>query len=106
MKYQRHSDTSVHAALSVEPNANTLRAEVYSFIVRSGPHGATDEEICEALHMGGSTERPRRVELMDGGFVRDSTNRRNTRSGRYAVVWIATSVADALVREVADDTHV
>lgn len=37
--------------------------------------------------MGGSTERPRRVELVEGGHVVDSGLRRLTRSRRFAVVW-------------------
>jgi transcription initiation factor IIE alpha subunit len=89
MKYQPHSGTSRLAALRIEPAARTLRAAVYSVIIKAGVSGATDEEICEALRMAGNTERPRRVELMDGGFVKDSSRRRHTRSGRQAVVWIA-----------------
>ena len=94
MKYQSHSDTSLEAAERIEPTAGTLRAEVYSIIFAAGFEGATDEEICTALDMGGSTERPRRVELADGGFVMDSQRRRQTRSRRWAVVWIATHHPD------------
>lgn len=95
MKYQRHSDTSQAAALSIELNANTLRALVYAFIKRADLRGATDEEICDALRLGGNTGRPRRVELVEGGLVRDSSNRRRTRSGRNAVVWVAATVMPA-----------
>ena len=94
MKYQDHSATSHAAALRIEPAADTLRAEVYAWIIRCGLHGATDEELQTALHMAGNTERPRRVELMDGGHVVDSQQRRKTKSGRDAVVWIATRVRD------------
>ena len=86
--YVRGSETSRAAAERIAPNANTLRAAVYAFLVRCERHGATDEEVCDALGMGGSTERPRRVELVDGGFVVDSGRQRQTRSGRRAVVWM------------------
>lgn len=98
MKYQRHSDTSHAAAERIEPAADTLRAEVYSWIVRNGLYGSTDEETAEALSMAGNTQRPRRVELMDGGHVVDSGRRRKTRSGRNAVVWITVRVRDEAER--------
>lgn len=98
MKYQRHSTTSHDAATRIEPAADTLRAEVYAFLRRTDLRGATDEEIAEALKMAGNTERPRRVELVDGGHVVDSLRRRKTHSGRNAVVWITTRVRDAELR--------
>jgi hypothetical protein len=98
MKYQRHSGTSRAAALSIEPATDTLRAAVYSWITRCGMHGATDQEISEALRMPGNTQRPRRVELVDGGHVVDSTRRRKTHSGRDAVVWISARVRDRAAR--------
>jgi hypothetical protein len=98
MKYQRHSGTSHAAAESIEPAADTLRAEVYSWIVRCGLYGATDEETADTLRMAGNTERPRRVELCDGGLVADSGQRRKTRSGRNAVVWISVRVRDEAMR--------
>lgn len=49
--------------------------------------GLTDEELQLTTGMNPSTERPRRVELVDAGVLCDSGNRRKTRSGRAAVVW-------------------
>lgn len=94
LKYQRHSDTSRAAAERIEPARDTLRAEVFSYIVQAGLSGATDEEISEALAIPGNTERPRRVELVEGGHVDDSLRRRKTRSGRSAVVWVAVKVRE------------
>lgn len=87
--YQRHSETSFDAASEIEPNAGTLRAKVLEFL-RALPSGATDEEIQLALEMNPSTQRPRRVELVDRGLVFDSGNVRLTKSKRRAVVWQAT----------------
>lgn len=94
MKFQGHSRTSYLAAVSIAPSAGTLRAEVYSCLMRAGLSGMTDEELCDALRMGGSTERPRRVELVDGGWVVDSRARRFVRSGRLAVVWRAVGIRE------------
>ena len=88
-KYQAHSDTSKAAAAEIETNARTLRATVYSFLKISGLYGATDEELQVALNMNPSTERPRRIELVELRLVKDGGKKRNTKSGRKAVVWLA-----------------
>ena len=81
--------TSVAAAIAIEHTAETLRAAVFGFIVGRGEYGATDQEIQNALGMDGSTERPRRWELVGTGMVKDSGRTRQTMRGRQAVVWIA-----------------
>jgi hypothetical protein len=67
--------------------AGRLCARVYACIVSHGAAGLTDEEIQADLHMQGSTQRPRRVELVRAGLVVDSGLRRRTFAGRSAVVW-------------------
>jgi len=86
--FQRHSPTSKEAAEAIEPKAGTLRAKVLAFIRRQSRHGATDEEIQDALRMNPSTQRPRRVELVEQK-LRAGSGTRPTRSGRAAVVWVA-----------------
>ncbi len=85
----------MNAAESIEATASTTRAEVYAFLANAGVHGATDEEVCDALAMHGNTERPRRVELVESGHVVDSTYRRYTKSNRMAVVWIVSELRSA-----------
>lgn len=85
--FVRHSDTSSAAAESIKPSAGTLRAKVLDCIVRSS--GVTDEEIATRLVMNPSTARPRRLELVEMGLVKDSGERRKTRAGRASVVWVA-----------------
>jgi hypothetical protein len=87
--FQPHSPTSKQAAREIAPKASTLREDVLRFVQAQGARGATDEEVQAALGMAGSTERPRRVELLEAGQVKASGVRR-TSSGRRAVVWIAT----------------
>lgn len=68
-----------------------MRRRVLDYLRGVGEVGATDEELQTALSMGASTQRPRRVELVNGGFVFDSNRRRPTQSGRAAVIWVASS---------------
>lgn len=89
---QAHSETSVSAAEAIRPDANRLRAVVLEAIRGAGRDGMTDEEIQERLNMIGNTARPRRRELQLAGLVRDSGNTRAVKSGRKAVVWVATEV--------------
>jgi hypothetical protein len=86
---QRHSPTSVEAAAQIAPRAGTLRSVVLRALAAAGADGMTDEELQDRLAMGPSTQRPRRVELVQAGLVRDSGRTRSTRSGRQAVVWVA-----------------
>lgn len=90
---QQHSPTSVEAAKQVAPVAGALRQAVYDAIRASGKHGATDEELQALLMMNPSTQRPRRIELVESGQVKDSGLTRKTLAGRSAVVWIAVEVA-------------
>ena len=85
--FQRHSLTSKAAAEQIEPSAGTLRRLVYDAICA---RPSTDAELQAALGLEGSTERPRRNELLTAGLIEDSGDRRPTPSGRLAVVWRAT----------------
>lgn len=87
--FQAHSPTSADAATEIQPRTETLRRAVLAFLQQRGDEGASDEEIQEALAMNPSTQRPRRIELVTMGLVRDSGRTRPTRSGRAAVVWVA-----------------
>ena len=86
-KYQPHSETSRESAKKIESNAKTLRGEVLRFLTERPGAGATDEEIQLGLGLNPSTQRPRRIELVERGVVRDSGLKRSTKSGRRAVVW-------------------
>lgn len=83
-------NTRVAAALSIAPLKSSMLLRVLAFVTARGEHGATDEEIQLGVALRESTARARRVELRDGGQVRDSGRRRKTRSERDATVWVAT----------------
>ena len=86
-------DTSYKAAVSVLEDAATLRASVFRYIRKRGRRGATDHEVQRDLNMNPSTQRPRRIELVQKGVVVDSGQRRKTPSNRDAAVWVATEFA-------------
>jgi len=89
------TETSVDAALSIRSELPRLEALVLWFL-QSQP--ATAQEIEIGLQMAGSTVRPRLVALRERGKVEDSGLRRETQSGRRAVVWrVASGVPGAQV---------
>ena len=98
--FQRHSDTSRAAALSIAGNAGTDRRLVYDYLKAAGRYGATDLELQDALRMVGSTERPRRVRLVELGYVTDSGRRRKTPTNRDAVVWVVTGLEELVAAEL------
>lgn len=92
--HDRPTDTEKAAALSTLPRSGTQRRRVYDALLAasdletSEDDGLTDEEIQHRLQMNPSTVRPRRGELVEGGFVKDSGQRRKVGSGEWAIVWV------------------
>jgi len=84
---QMHSAPSIAAAESMLLTAGTLRRRVLDQLRQWHATGGTDSELQAALGMDPSTQRPRRIELVNAGLVRDSGRTRKTRSGRRATVW-------------------
>ena len=87
--FQRHSATSRAAAVGIEPVAGTRRAKVLAYLRDCGRQGATDEEMQQRMPMSANTQRPRRVELVQGHFAVNSGRTRATVGGDEAVVWVA-----------------
>lgn len=81
-------DTSAQSAVDVEPSTGTQRRRVYDAIVAAKDYGITDHELQVDLKMPGNTQRPRRLELEEGGLIRDSGMRRKSQ-GRDHIVWVA-----------------
>jgi hypothetical protein len=97
-RFQGHSATSRAAAIAVFPHTGTQRARVLGYLLRV-VNGATDEELGLALSMNPSSVRPRRIELVTGGWARAMVDddgvevERPTKSGASAQVWTATVAA-------------
>jgi hypothetical protein len=90
-------ETSRAAAKSVRGESDTQRRRVLALLMERGAFGATDEEIQNSLGLAGNTVRPRRGELIESGLVRQG-GKRNTTSGRKAVVWVAVEAVRAMER--------
>lgn len=89
--YLRHgaNDTEVEGANKAKLKSGKLRRRVYDAI-RNSPEGMTDEEVEEVLGTQRTrSNRPRRKELTDMGYVRDSGRRREMDSGVHAIIWEA-----------------
>jgi hypothetical protein len=87
--------TSVKAAAAAWPRSGTQRRRVLDAILdatRRGHGGATDPELQRHLDMSPNTERPRRLELVEQGFVADSGATRQ-HHGHDHIVWCATLLA-------------
>lgn len=89
LPYQHHSPTSFMSAVLSEPLARTDSELVLAVVSAAGTSGLTDEEIQRETGLAGSTERPRRIELCRKGKLIAASHRRNTSSGRPAMVWVA-----------------
>lgn len=82
--------TAVAAAVRAAPGSGTQRGRVLRCIVDAGEEGATDEQIMDRLGMPLNTVRPRRLELVEQGYVFDSGDTRPTAAGNAAIVWVPT----------------
>lgn len=95
--HQRHSDTSIDAALEVTPTKFTGRRLSVLKAILQQP--MTDEEAQVITGIEGNSYRPCRVSLMESGMVEDSGIRRKTRSQKYAVVWQITSLGKTHLKD-------
>lgn len=94
------SDTSLAAAESVERQVPTMQRAVLDCIARGNDNGRTCDEVEVWLAMSHQTASARIRELAKAGAIVDSGERRKTRSGRKAAVYVVKStVADTPSQE-------
>ena len=91
--YVAGSDTSRDAAASVAPHLTRLEAVVYEHIVRQGADGSTCDEAEVATDLAHQTCSARVRGLVQKGLIIDSGDRRPTRSGRGARVYVTMTHA-------------
>lgn len=82
--------TSVMAALLTLPRTRTRRMAVLEAIAWAGEEGRTDDELILEMGIPHQSVGPRRLELVESGWIEDSTRRRKTRTGADAIVWVLT----------------
>lgn len=83
------TDTSVAAANRAAPNAGAFRRRILGELQVRASYGATCDELEQALSLTHQTASARLRDLALAGRVIDSHERRPTRSGRKAIVWVA-----------------
>jgi hypothetical protein len=86
--YQAHSDTSWAAAEEIQPHLGRLQRLVLAVLAEQGP--LTDNELIEATGLSPSTARPRRIELVKMGRVRQC-GETIAANGRRAALWEAVT---------------
>lgn len=80
--------TSQEALKSIGEDKARIRRDVLRFIRVRGPHGATCDEVEVTLNLAHQTASPRVYELHKRGSIVDSGQKRVTRAGRRAIVWV------------------
>jgi hypothetical protein len=83
--------TQVQAALRALPSSGSKRGvllAMFQSIHRVNGGGYTDDELARYTTWGLNTIRPRRLELVEAGWVRDSGETRPTQGGSPAIVWV------------------
>lgn len=89
------SDTSEEAAHSMKDKARRARAKVFARIRQMREFGGTRDEVEVALGMAMQTVSPRFVELEAQGAIRKNGQKRRTRQGRLANVYVAVEYLPA-----------
>ena len=97
LPYVKGSETSKAAADSMITAATGIKHRIYNHLLALGEHGATDDEVEVALDLTHQTASSRRRNLELVGAVRKTTDKRRTRSGREAFVYVAVPAADLTV---------
>lgn len=82
-------ETSEEAAEAIKRKRLAQWRRIHERLILAGWGGLTDQEIQRATGLDPSTERPRRIELVNAGLVYDSGRKRRTLSGRRAIVWVS-----------------
>lgn len=83
-----HPDTSFAMRERVFPKTGSQRRRAFDFISARGAVGATDDELEVALDLLHQSASATRNSLMKDGWIIDSGQRRLTRSGHEAIVWV------------------
>lgn len=80
--------TSKQAAERHLPRSGTKRHRIFDMIRDRGETGATDDEIEQTLELLHQSASAGRNTLATDGWIVDSGQRRPTRSGNPAIVWV------------------
>lgn len=87
--------TSRDAGARAFPRSATNRFRVLESIATGGPVGRTDDEVIVRTGLAHQSVGPRRLELLEGGWIEDSGRKRATRTGAQAIVWVLSQDGQA-----------
>jgi hypothetical protein len=90
------TDTSAEAGASMADHVGKLARQCFdeiAVVYRNDGVGLTVDQLEQLLDRSHQSVSARVNELRDKGWVRDSGQRRKTRSGRKAIVWSPTEMA-------------
>ena len=93
--FVRGSDTSAAAARLVARDVQTMKETIAAFIKNKNWFGATCDEVERALKMSHQTASARIRGLFKNGRLKDSGQRRMTRSKRKATVWVCVRAQES-----------
>jgi hypothetical protein len=84
-----HPDTSHQAADKVQPITGRWRLAIFEFAAMAPDYGVTDDEIFTRWpDEPQSTLRPRRIELVDAGWLLETDRKRANKRGNQCKVWV------------------
>jgi hypothetical protein len=84
---RNHPSTAKAAAKRIKQKSGTKRMLVLTLLKAVYPDGLTDQEMQDNLKMRNQTQNPRRLELLEMGWIEDSGGTRHTEAGLDAIVW-------------------
>lgn len=87
-----HSLTAQQAGEAALYRSGTLRREMYDALSVRGLHGFTDDELEQHFQKSHQTISSARNTLSSDGHIADSGERRPTRTGNEATVWVLTKL--------------
>jgi hypothetical protein len=100
-KRHKGNAESREARQSLQGSLSAVRERVFNYVDQRLAWGSTSDEAVYALDMLHQTVSARFAELKALGRIVPSGERRKTRSGRNAAVFISSRVADGLEEEEA-----
>lgn len=96
-------ETSIAAIDSLEDEIPNIERQVFEYIKSRGRKGSTCDEAEIALNLRHQTSSARFTALSKRGEIVDSGERRPTRSGRRAIVWITVEQRPPEQRSLFDE---
>lgn len=90
-RWQRQADTSIEAYQAIKAKMPERCVRILNWLRSRGELGATNDEIAQALKLPIQSIPNLNIKLRRQGLIKASHDRRPTRFGAAATVWLAVS---------------